>query len=132
MENRLEISGDIIIGDPCEMVSTEEDWQLCQWGEHMEKLGIDDFLSVEFEEDVPKIVDDNGNILGTFCTDSCRVAVMRLNDLLTYNKNFDQHITYPENWTIIKDFNGTITYEMIDEAGVLTGIGNISFRTMYE
>lgn len=132
MENRLEISGDIIIGDPCVMVSTDEDWQLCQWGERMEKLGIKDFLCAEFEEDNPKIVDDNGNILGTFCTDSCRVVVMRLNDLLAYNKSFDDHIRYPQNWTIIKDFSGMITYEMIDESGFFTGNGNVSFHTEYE
>lgn len=98
----------------------------------MEKLGIKDFLCVEFEEDVPKIADDNGNILGTFCTDSCRVAVMCLNDLLTYNKSFDEHIKYPENWTIIKNFIGTVAYEVIGEKSFIIGKGNISFQTIDE
>ena len=132
MEKHFEISGDIIIGDPCEMVCSEDDWQLCQWGNHMEKLGIKDFLYVEFEEDATTIVDNKGSVLGTFCTDSCAVVVMRLNDLLLYNKSFNQHITYPENWTVIKDFSGTITSEVIDDTSFIVGNGNISFRTIYE
>ena len=132
MDNRLKISGDIIIGDPCEMVSSEEDWQLCQWGKHMEKLGIKDFLYVDYEEATPTVIDEDGNILGTFCTDSAVVVIMRLNDLLTYNKSFDQHITYPKNWTIIKNFIGTITSEVIGEKSFIVGKGNVSFQTVDE
>ena len=77
--------GTIVIGDPCSMVSCEEDWQTAKWGERMDALGIGAFLSIEFEEDIREIVDDRGPVLGEFCTDSCVVVVVGLEDLLKYN-----------------------------------------------
>lgn len=131
MENRLEICGDIIIGDPCEMVNSEEDWELCEYGSHMERLGIIDFLCTDFEEDCPEIIDNNGNILGSFCTDSCRVVIARLDDLIKYDPTFDQHLAYPENWTVIKGFEGYIEAIEIDDEMHIIGNGNISFDTIY-
>lgn len=124
---RLIITGDIIIGDPCEMVCTEEDWQLCEWGEHMEKLGINNYLYIDFKDEAQKIVDNSKNILGTFCTDSSAIVIMKLDDLLNYNKTFNQHIVFPENWTIIRKFKGTITSEFINDRCVIKGYGNICF-----
>ena len=123
MDKYIVISGDIIIGDPCEMVKSEEDWQACEWGEHLENIGFKNYICAEMEEECPNVIDGNGKMLGTFCTDSCMVAIVKLDDLLAYNPTFDQHISYPKNWTIIKDFNGTIKVE----DNVITGDGNISF-----
>ncbi len=103
--------GTIVIGDPCSMVSCEEDWQTAKWGERMDALGIGAFLSIEFEEDIREIVDDRGSVLGEFCTDSCVVVVVGLEDLLKYNPLFKSELTsYPQNFTVIKDFIGDVTY----------------------
>ena len=128
----MKFLGDIIIGDPCEMVKSEEDWQLCEWGERMEKLGIETFLFVEFEEDAPMVVDENGNTLGSFCTDSCAVVVTRLQELLSYNPQFSQHIEYPENWTVIKNFDGVISSKVVRDNTFIVGKGNINFKTIFE
>lgn len=132
MKNSIRITGDIIIGDPMEMVKSEEDWQLCEYGERMDKLGIKDFLCAEGEEDVPAVIDDNGNMLGSFCSDSGMVVVMRLDDLFTYNSDFYQHIDYPGNWTVINGFDGIVTAETAHGEFSLSGEGNISFHTSHE
>ena len=132
MKRKLEVKGTIIIGDPCELVKSEEDWQLCKWGEHLEKIGLKNFLYIEFEEDAPNIVDSNGNKLGSFCTDSAVIVVLLLDDLLNYNPNFNEHIAYPQNWTIIKDFCGTVKPKTIAGVKHIIGEGNISFHTVFE
>ena len=90
------------------------------------------FLYVEFEEDAPNIVDSNGNKLGNFCTDSAVIVVLLLDDLLNYNPNFNEHIAYPQNWTIIKDFCGTVKPKTIAGVKHIIGEGNISFHTVFE
>lgn len=128
----VDFNGTIIIGDPCEMVTSGEDWQKCNWGEHMEKIGINHFLYVEFEEDATAVVSDTGAKLGSFCTDSCAIVVMYLADLLKYNPSFNQHIEYPENWTVIHNFVGKIETKIIEDYKHIIGKGNISFDTVFE
>ncbi len=132
MQNKLKINGDIIIGDPCEMVKSEEDWEICEYGSRMDKLGINNFMCVEYEEDAPDVIDENGNIIGSLCTDSGMIVVTKLIDLLNYDPEFNQHITYPENWTVIKNFNGDIEVRENDDSVQLIGKGNISFFTKTE
>lgn len=131
MKRKQRFNGTIIIGDPCEMVKSEEDWQLSLYGEKMEKIGIKEYITIEFDEDI-NVVDDSGNILGSFCTDSSLITVMYLDDLLRYNLDFDQHIKYPENWAIIKDFNGEISYKSKNYTVTIYGNGNINFKTIEE
>lgn len=128
----VDFNGTIIIGDPCEMVASEEDWQKCNWGKHMEKIGINHFLYVDYEEDCPTVVSDTGAKLGSFCTDSCAIVVMYLEDLIKYNPAFNQHIEYPENWTIMQDFVGKVTIKIIKGDKHIIGIGNVSFNTVFE
>ena len=132
LANQIEFNGDIIIGDPCEMVTSEQDWEICEYGEHFERLGIEKFLWFEYDECEPAVYDDNNNRLGSFCTDSSVIAVMYLEDLLKYNNSFDQHITYPENWTVIHNFIGTVCAETDDNNTVIVGKGNICFHTVCE
>lgn len=132
MKNSIRITGDLIIGDPMEMVKSEEDWQLCEYGERMDKLGIKDFLCAEGEEDVPAVIDDKGNMLGSFCSDSGMVVVMRLDDLLAYNNDFYKHIDYLGEWIVINGFDGIVTAEIVDGEFCLSGEGNISFHTSHE
>lgn len=90
------------------MVKNENDWHLCEYRENLRKLGFQTFLSIEFEEDSPLVVDDKNIKLGSFCTDSSVVAIVLLDELLTYNSEFNQHNEYLDNWIVIKDFDGII------------------------
>lgn len=128
----VDFNGTIIIGDPCEMVVSEEDWQKCNWGKHMEKIGINHFLYVDYEEDFPTVVSDTGEKLGSFCTDSCAIVVLYLEDLIKYNPMFNQHVEYSENWTIIQNFVGKVKTKMIEDNKHIIGIGNINFDTVFE
>lgn len=98
----------------------------------MEKIGISHFLYIDYEEDIPTVVSDTGAKLGSFCTDSCAIVVMYLEDLIKYNPMFNQHIEYPENWTIIKNFVGKVGTKIIEGDKHIIGIGNINFNTVFE
>ncbi len=132
MIHEVSFGGTIIIGDPCNMVKSEEDWYATEFGADFSPLGINRFLSFEMEEDCPAVVGENGQILGRFCTDSCMITAMYLSDLLTYNPGFDDHIAYEGNYTVIENFKGVLTVEETDEGAVLVGKGNIPFRMQYE
>lgn len=122
--------GTIVIGDPCSMVSCEEDWQKAKWGERMDVLGFGPFLAVEAEEDSFEAVDERGSILGKFCTDSCIVVVVSLDDLLKYNPLFaDELAAYPQNFVVIKDFRGDVACRKRGDERQIVGQGNIAFAT---
>lgn len=129
---KKKFSGTIIIGDPCEMVKSEEDWQLSEYGEKFDKLGIKNYLWIESEEDSPIVKDVNGKDLGSFCTDSALIVVILLDELLQYNPQFNQYIEYPENWTVIENFDGIVSSFEKDERVYIQGKGNINFITTYD
>jgi len=130
MKKKGRFKGTIIIGDPCEMVKNDEDWQTSKWGEKMHLIGFNNYVSFEFEEDRKNIVNyDSKEIIGTYCTDSCMVCIVYLEELLKYNPTFNQHIEYPDNWTVIKDFDGKIIVKIKDDYPVVFGKGNVNFYT---
>ncbi|MDE7300952.1 MAG: hypothetical protein K2N47_02155 [Clostridia bacterium] len=133
-QNDKSFNGTIIIGDPCEIVKSDEDWQLCEYGKHLDRLGFTDYLYIVSDEVAPIVKGDLGNILGSFCTDSGIVVVALLDELLKYNPTFDmhKHIYYKDNWTVIENFNGTVNYYENDENTYIEGKGNINFITVYE
>ncbi len=122
--------GTIIIGDPCSMVKDGEDWYLCEFGEELGALGIDDFLTFKFEEDSPKVIDDRQTVLGSFCTDSCMVTVLCLDELIRYNTDFDGHIKRPRNFTVIENFEGFLTVEKNGRSARLSGNGSLNFTVV--
>lgn len=130
MRKKENFKGTIIIGDPCEMVVSEDDWQRTKWGEKMHLIGFNKYISFEFEEDRPNVINyDSKEILGTYCTDSCMICIVYLDDLLKYNPTFNQHIEYPENWVVIKDFNGKIRVKVKNDYPIVVGKGNVNFYT---
>lgn len=130
MRKKAHFKGTIIIGDPCEMVVSEDDWQRTKWGEKMHLIGFNKYISFEFEEDRPNVINyDSKEILGTYCTDSCMICIVYLDDLLKYNPTFNQHIEYPENWVVIKDFNGKIRVKVKNDYPIVVGKGNVNFYT---
>ncbi len=132
MKIEKHFNGTIIITDPCYMVKNSEDWYDCEFGEELENLGFEDYLTFKFQEDSPQIIDDRGNLLGKFCTDSSMVSVVCLDDLLAYNPAFDNHIRRPSTCTIINGFEGTVSYFKENGQISLVGQGSINFKLRYE
>ena len=126
----LEFKGTIIIGDPCEMVKSEDDWDKTMYGEKMDMIGFKNYISFEFEEDSPKVINcDTRKSIGSYCTDSCMICIVYLGELLNYNPDFDQHIEYPKNWTVIEDFDGLISIQKNKDYLSIVGKGNVNFYT---
>lgn len=137
---KVKFKGDIVIGDPCNIVKSDEDWALCEYGERMDKLGFTDFLCVEFPDDPPIVIDDNGNKLGAFCQDSGVIAVVYLSELEKYNPDYEKGFFDEDNRAIIRSFDGKVGYRIEpvnidgyeDTDTVIFGEGNINFKTAYE
>lgn len=89
-----------------------DDWEICDYGSHMERLGLKTFISrrtlygdwscTTFNLDAKE------KEFGDFCADSGQVAVFLLDEVLKYNPDFDYHIERPWTTTTIKDFKGTV------------------------
>ena len=67
--------GDVIILDPANVAKDEEDWQTILADTYdkveLEKIGIDTYISFDaMGESRAKVVNEDGNVLGEFCTDS--------------------------------------------------------------
>lgn len=77
---------------------------------------------------------DKKYCLGNFCADAGLVGVFILDEVLTYNPNFNYHIDKPWTTTVIQNFTGTIKFNEVKisetefEVRVI-GRGNIDFTT---
>ncbi len=142
--------GDVIITDPCYIIRkenelTEDDWDACEYGENMEALGIQNYLcrnTIYGDWSCTTFNTDTEEIIGHFCADAGLVAVFLLEEVLKYNPNFDYHINRPWTTTLIKNFDGEITLDVVDISGTdedgdewedsevrAIGEGNINFYT---
>jgi len=110
----VEFDGDIIITDPCYILNKDsDDWDLCEYGDHMENLGIEHQMTRDtiFGDWSCTVFDLNsGKSIGEFCADAGMVAVLLLDDVLKYNPGFDYHIDRPWTTALIKDFKGTVQF----------------------
>ena len=133
--------GSIVIGDPSYFVKSDEDWERCDYGRNLAALGFTDYLYLDFPDD-PQIVisTDTGEVLGGICQDSCSVAVVYKAELEKHNPDYEKAFGDIDNRTIIEDFDGEIACEVVpveteygsDTDTVITGTGNINFRSCYE
>lgn len=124
--------GDVIILDPANVAKDEEDWQLVLADTYdrveLEKIGIDTYISFDaMGESRAKVVNEDGNVLGEFCTDSCLICILRMEDLLKYNPQFEDHIKYPGSCTLISNFKGEILIEEGENVSV-NGTGTEHFH----
>lgn len=121
-----------------------DDWERCDFGESLDKLGFTSFLSsntyygdwscTTYESKTQKE-------LGEFCADAGMVCVVLLDEVLKYNPDFNYHIEKPWTTTLIKDFKGEISLEIkeipyeyegknySDKGLSILGTGNINFFT---
>ena len=133
--------GSIVIGDPSYFIKSDDDYQRCEYGKKLSVLGFSDYLYLEFPDD-PQIVinTDTGKVLGGICQDSCSVAVVYKSELEKHNPNYEEAFGDKSNRTVIEDFDGEIACEIVpaetdygsDTDTVITGTGNINFRSCYE
>ena len=130
-KNRKSFDGTIIIGDPCAMTKND-DWHVCDCGERFDLLGFKNYLYIRYEEFAPIVMDGKNNVLGRFCTDSGIVMVVLLDELKAYNPDFEEHLTHPENWTVIKNFKGKVEAGKRFGKYFIKGKGNINFRAVCE
>lgn len=90
-----------------------DDWDVCDCGEYMEDLGIYNYISrstIYGDWSCHVFNTDTKEILGQFCADSGMVAVFLLDEVLKYNPNFNYHVTKPWTTTLIKDFDGDVSF----------------------
>lgn len=142
----MRFKGDIIITDPCYIIReehrgtkpvTEDDWEACNYGENMEALGIKNYLTrdtIYGDWSCATFDKDTGKEIGKFCADAGLVGVFLLEEVLAYNPDFDYYIKKPWTTTWIKDFDGDIEIEVVenkygDEEVRVIGNGNINFFT---
>lgn len=124
-----------------------DDWELCNYGENMQVLGIENFLTRDTmygDWSCTTYESNTGKVLGEFCADAGLVSVFLLDEILKYNPKFNYHIEKPYTTTWIKDFEGDVEikivdveYENEDDDGVyqekevrVIGNGNVNFFTL--
>lgn len=128
------------------------DWELCNYGEDMEVLGIKNYIcrdTLYGDWSCTTYNSDTHEKIGEFCADAGMVGVFLLDEVLKYNPDFNYHIERPWTTTLIKDFDGEIDFEIIHTEGVyeddtefhskgekweddsvsVVGKGNINFET---
>lgn len=122
-------------------------WELCDYGDNMEALGIQTYLcrdTIYGDWSCHSYNSDTKEELGNFCADAGLVAVFLLDEVLKYNPKFDYHNTKPWTTTLIKDFDGEIMIDVVeiprseeaeddeyfeDKEVRVIGKGNINFFT---
>ena len=130
----MKFKGDIIITDPCYIIKeiNSEDWDKCDFGDNMEVLGINHYISestIYGDWSCTTFDMDSKKPLGEFCADSGMVGVFSLEEVLKYNPDFDYHISRPWTTTLIKGFDGTVTIKKEKDEVYVKGLGNINFTT---
>ena len=141
MGKKQYFKGSIVIGDPSYFVNSESDWELCEFGKRLDELGFSDYLFIEFPDD-PQIVinEKTREILGGICQDSGIISIVYKKELESYNPDYEKSFFSKNNRTIINDFEGEIEYRTVpldingysDTDTVITGNGNITFKSCYE
>lgn len=91
-----------------------DDWEVCWYGERMNKLGIKHALTnrtIYGDWSCTTFEDKTNKALGKFCADAGMVGVFLLSEVLAYNPQFNYHIDKPWTTTLIKDFKGLVYIE---------------------
>lgn len=130
----------------------KRDWEICEYGERMDKLGITTSLiasTLYGDWGCTTFNSDTKEMIGQFCADAGLVGVFYLDEVLKYNPNYNDHLGKSENtglpWpvTVIRDFHGEVMLETrqaekirkypdnipngYDDECRVVGTGNINF-----
>lgn len=127
---KMKFKGDIIITDPCYIIRdkakglTDNDWEACDYGQNMEALGIKNYLTADtIYGDWSCTTRDakTDREIGHFCADAGLVSVFLLDEVLKYNPDFDYHTERDWTTTLIKDFDGEVSIEVVEVEDAETG-----------
>lgn len=109
-----EYDGDIIITDPGYFIKNENWDKFC--GGEMEEI-LELLPSMIYRDtlwgDWSCTVFSNNQEIGQFCADSGMVCVVYLKEVLNLNPKFDYFESRPWTTTLIKNFKGTIKFEIL-------------------
>lgn len=127
---RIHLKGDVIITDPCYILDNSDkkhsffEFDIFETSKYLSRDTLyGDWSCTTYNSDTKEAI-------GQFCADSGYVAVFLLEDVLKFNPEFDYHITKPWTTTWIKDFEGDIWFEKLNENTLIVkGSGNINFVT---
>lgn len=104
-------------------------------------IGDPSYLVIEFPDDPQVVINEKTReILGGICQDSGIISVVYKNELESYNPDYENSFFSKNNRTIINDFEGEIEYRTVpfeingysDTDTIITGNGNITFKSCYE
>lgn len=115
----MKFKGDIIITDPCYIIRKDRnnDWRKCDYGSNMEALGIKTYMTrdtIYGDWSCHTFNTETNEPIGEFCADAGLVSVFLLDEVLKYNPEFDYHLNRKWTTTLIKDFDGDITMEVVE------------------
>lgn len=144
------VKDDIIITDPCYVVK-DEDWDKCEYGDRLDKLGFTNYISeptiygdwacTTFAMPISDLKDVLSNpdlirrkeysTLGEFCADAGMVCVTTMSEAVKYDSEFPKWIKeHPWCVTVVPNFEGVVDYYVDENAEAhIYGIGNINFYT---
>ena len=93
-----------------------DDWEMCEYGENMEMLGINTYMTRDTlygDWSCTTFDSDTKEPIGEFCADAGLVSVFLLDEVLKYNPNFDYHTDKKWTTTWIKNFRGTVQFVVV-------------------
>lgn len=130
----MRFKGNIIITDPCYIINDEndDDWDLCDYGRDLDQLGLSTYIcrdTIYGDWSCTVFNTDTDREIGKFCADAGMVAVFLLDEVLKYNPKFNYHNERPWTTTIIKNFEGDVSIDVIGEEVFVIGKGNINFKS---
>lgn len=121
MTDSIKLCGDIIITDPCYVVQNDEDWDKCRYGEDMSDLGIKHYIvrdTLYGDWSCTTFDSNTKQPIGEFRADAGMVGVFLLDEVLKYNPDFDYHINRPWTTTLIRNFKGAVSFQVVHYVGV--------------
>ena len=121
MTDSIKLCGDIIITDPCYVVQNDEDWDKYRYGEDMSDLGIKHYIvrdTLYGDWSCTTFDSNTKQPIGEFCADAGMVGVFLLDEVLKYNPDFDYHINRPWTTTLIRNFKGAVSFQVVHYVGV--------------
>lgn len=116
--------------------SVQSDWDRSDYGRDLKCLGFKNFIISElgYQYGSYGVYESNTrSYIGQFCSDSGLVGVFELDEVLSYDENFDKFNTMPYAVCFIPNYAGKIAFvNNNDESGIeadieIIGKGNIDF-----
>lgn len=137
---------DLLITDPIYFINVDNVWEEnCEdfsENKSLDKLGLTTGI-IHSCGDVyrDQIVDESGNVLGCFCSDSYNIACVKLDEVLAFNPELANEIEEnPNCYAVIKNFTGDVKFifkkeKYYDEQLVMVtivGEGTTNFHSEFE